>query len=353
MPAMNAFAPQGMLHEGWSAQADDYALTCGWGGNGQSLFVGDVAGGLYAFRADSGELIWDQKESHQGGLLAMAVHPDGDRLATSGQDGSVMIWNADTGDRLHTFQPGKGWVEHLAWSGHGEQLAVASGRYVHIYNSSGEEEWRSNVHPSTVSAISWSKPDELASACYGRVTFFNLIERKENQKLEWQGSLISMVLSPDGDIVACGSQDNSVHFWRRTTGLDAEMTGYPGKPSQLAFDRSGRFLATGGSDQIIVWNFQGNGPEGSLPGQLVLHPEPISSLAFANQGLVLASGSRDGSVFVWFLDKNGDGNPLGGAFVGERISDVCWKPDDSALAAIDAQGGIHVWAFKVRDVKNS
>ena len=90
------------------------------------------------------------------------------------------------------------------------------------------------------------------------------------------------------------------------------MTGYPGKPSQLAFDPSGHYLATGGSDQIIIWNFQGNGPEGSIPGHLSLHLEPISSLSFANQGLVLASGSRDGSVFVWFIDQNGDGNPLGG-----------------------------------------
>ena len=55
-----------------------------------------------------------------------------------------------------------------------------------------------------------------------------------------------MVLSPDGGIVACGSQDNSVHFWRRSTGQDSEMFGYPGKPSALAFDDTGTLLATGG-----------------------------------------------------------------------------------------------------------
>ena len=348
MPDLNAFAPQGMLHKGWSAQANDYALSCGWGHNGKTLLVGDVAGGIYAFKAESGEVIWQKKETHQGGLLSLSIHPNGDRFATSGQDGTVVIWDGETGDVLHSIQPGKSWVEHLAWSANGERLAIAAGRYVHIYNKEGIEEWKTNAHPSTVSAISWSKPNELASACYGRVTFFNVTKQQEDQKLEWQGSLVSMVLSPDGDIVACGSQDNSVHFWRRSSGLDAEMTGYPGKPSQLAFDQSGHYLATGGSDQIIIWNFQGNGPEGSIPGHLALHLEPISSLAFANQGLVLASGSRDGSVIVWFIDQNGDGNPLGGAFVGERVSEVCWKPNDSALAAIDAQGGINVWKFKIR-----
>ena len=170
----------------------------------------------------------------------------------------------------------------------------------------------------------------------------------QSRRVVFLGSLISMVLNPEGNIVACGSQDNSVHFWRRNTGLDAEMTGYPGKPSELAFDQSGQFLATGGSDQITVWNFDGDGPEGTYPSKLLLHPESITSLAFSNQGKVLASGSKDGSVFVWLLDQHGDGSPLGGAFVDERISGLRWHPSDSSLAAIDANGGIHVWKFKVR-----
>ena len=348
MSDLKAFAPQGMLHEGWTAQVDDYALDCGWTDAGRHLLVADVAGGLSLFSGDSGELIWQKKELHQGGLLALAIHPNGDRFATSGQDGSVQIWTCSEGELLHSLQPGKAWVEHLAWSKDGHHLAVAASKTVHIYRHDGSERWRTEQHPSTVSAVSWSKPDELATACYGQVAFYDITRQQIGQKLQWQGSLISMVLSPGGDIVACGSQDNSVHFWRRSTGLDAEMTGYPGKPSQLAFDQSGRFLATGGSDQIIVWNFQGEGPEGSLPGQLVLHPEPISTLAFAHEGLILASGSRDGSVFVWLLDQNGDGNPLGGGFTGERISSLSWHPDDTAVAAIDANGGVAVWPFKIR-----
>ena len=106
-----------------------------------------------------------------------------------------MIWDGETGDVLHSIQPGKSWVEHLAWSANGERLAIAAGRYVHIYNKEGIEEWKTNAHPSTVSAISWSKPNELASACYGRVTFFNVRKHQEDQKLEWQGSLVSMVLA--------------------------------------------------------------------------------------------------------------------------------------------------------------
>ena len=68
-----------------------------------------------------------------------------------------------------------------------------------------------------------------------------------------------MVLSPDGDIVACGSQDNSVHFWRRSSGQDSMMSGYRGKPSALAFDSSGMLLATSGGESATVWCFEGDG----------------------------------------------------------------------------------------------
>ena len=83
-------------------------------------------------------------------------------------------------------------------------------------------------------------------------------------------------------------------------------------------------------------------------------PGDASSFSILDQrttnrlGLILASGSRDGSVFVWLLEQNGDGNPLGGGFTGERINSLSWQPDDTAVAAINANGGVAVWPFKIR-----
>ena len=348
MPDLKVFKPQGMLHEGWTAQVDDYALTCGWVHNGEALLVGDVCGGLYLFDGLTGEINWKTNDIHNAGLLAVAIHPNKPIFATAGQDGSLIIWNSEKNVVVKSIELGHSWVEHLQWSPDGQYLAVSMSRFAYVFGINGEEKWRSSQHKSTISAIAWSSRSELATSSYGQVTFFDVIQDSINQKLEWQGSLVSMVLSPDGDVVACGSQDNSVHFWRRSTEKDAEMTGYAGKPSQLAFDQTGKFLATGGSEQITVWNFQGDGPEGTLPGQLLLHTEPISSLSFANQGSLLASGARDGSVLVWFLDKYGDGNPLGGVFVGERISCIAWKPDDNAIATVNSSGWVGMYKFKLR-----
>ena len=348
MPDLNVFKPQGMLHEGWTGQVDDYALTCGWIHNGDSLLVGDICGGLYLFDGFTGQIKWTKKDIHEASLLAIAIHPSKPFFATAGKDGRLIIWHSQKSDFVKTIELGRGWVEHLYWSPDGKYLAASMSRQVYVFDVDGGEIWRSSQHKSTVSAIAWSSCSEIATASYGGVTFFDVTRGSLNQKLEWQGSLISMVLSPDGDVVACGSQDNSVHFWRRSTEMDAEMTGYPGKPSQLAFDQTGAFLATGGSDQVTVWTFEGDGPEGTLPGQFGLHSEPISSLSFANYGPLLASGSRDGSVLIWFLDQCGDGDPLGGVFSGEKISSMAWSPDDNAIATVNANGGVAVYKFKLR-----
>ena len=299
--------PQGVLKKGWSAQVDDYAIANDWAQQGNVLVVGDSAGGVFGFEGSSGSTLWKQSGSHDGGLLAIKMHPDGNKFATVGQDGRLLIWNAIDGDIIHNIKIGNSWAESLEWSTDGKWLAISMSRYVHVYSVDGYEAWRSSKHPSTVSAIAWSGSKEIATACYGQVTFLDASTGDLQQKFEWKGSLVSMVLSPDKDVVACGSQDNTVHFWRRSTSQDSMMSGYPGKPSILEFDKAGKVLATSGGESVTVWSFDGKGPEGTNPGMLKLHIKPITALSFASSGLVLASGARDGAVFVWDLKSNGNG----------------------------------------------
>ena len=346
MSGLNVDRATGVLRRGWSAAVGDYAIAGGWTRRGEVLVVADAAGGVYAFNGKSGRSAWTGHGAHDGGVLAMAIHPSGTTFATAGQDGRVLVWDVAEGRPKQVIDLGLGWVDNVAWSPDGRWLAASCSRQVRAYGADGGEAWRSDDHPSTVSAIAWSGAGELATACYGRVAFFDASTGKLRQKLEWKGSLVSMVLSPDGDIVACGSQDNSVHFWRRSTGQDSMMSGYPGKPSALAFDDTGTLLATGGGDRVTVWSFLGGGPEGTHPGFLDLHVEPVTTLAFARRALRLASGGRDGAVVVWSLRRDGEGDPIGAAIVPDVVAELHWRPDGRALAALDARGGVTAWRIR-------
>lgn len=124
------------------------------------------------------------------------------------------------------------------------------------------------------------------------------------------------------------------------------MSGYAGKPSALAFDGTGSLLATGGGEAVTVWSFQGDGPEGTRPGILELHVQPVTALSFAWRGMRLASGARDGAVVVWGLGSDGQADPVGAALVDDVVAELAWRPDDRALAALDARGGVTVWRVR-------
>ena len=115
MPGLSLERPVGALRTGWSALVGDYAIAGDWTCNGDLLMVGDSAGGVYAFDGKSGATSWQHPEIHDGGLLALAIQPGGDLLATTGQDGRIRIWNPLDGQVIHMLELGRGWVE--MWNG--------------------------------------------------------------------------------------------------------------------------------------------------------------------------------------------------------------------------------------------
>lgn len=96
--------------------------------------------------------------------------------------------------------------------------------------------------------------------------------------------------SPNGERLATGDQDASVHFWLVKKGTDLMMSGYPRKVRELAWDRTGSWLATGGGFQIIVWDCSIS-PEGTEPLVLEHHEVPLCKLAYQRRGNLLASAS--------------------------------------------------------------
>ena len=342
---MNEPLPMGDLRRGWRAEVADYAIAGGWACDGELLLVADATGVVSAFAGGTGERAWYRPSTHDHGLLTLALAPAGDCFATAGEDGVVNTFDARSGELRSRAQLAQDWIEHLDWAPDGDRIIATAGRHVYALDREGAVLWQSSAHASTVSAIDWTPAGEVLTASYGQVRFIDpqTGAELEDERLSWRGSLLSLAVSPDGDIIACGSQDNTVHFWRRISGQDSMMSGYAQKPGVIAFDREGHLLATNGGESVTVWSFSNGGPEGTAPGVHELHRAAVKALAFAHRGLRLASADKDGGVIVWSLKKDASGGPTGADLVHGTVEALYWRDDDTALAAIDGSGGVTVW----------
>jgi WD40 repeat protein len=281
-------------------------------------------------------------DAHAGGVLGVSLAPDGSHFVTCGQDAHAKLWTA-RGELVSELPGGGGaWVEHVAWSPARDCIATASGKQIRLWTLRGELNTDFEPLASTVSSLAFRADGSgLAATCYGGVHIFPLVSGAKRRHLAWKGSLISLAWSPDAKVIACGSQDSSVHFWRLSSGQDSEMRGYPSKPKALAWDRESRLLATAGDSVITLWDFRGKGPEGTEPTQLHAHIGTCTRLMFSPRSSLLASGGKDSTILLWEPRKQK--TPVAYAMLDEEVTGLAWDPESRSLVGSDARGTICAW----------
>ncbi|HEX3482443.1 MAG TPA: hypothetical protein VHT91_45825 [Kofleriaceae bacterium] len=280
--------------------------------------------------------------AHDGPVQSMAWQPQRDALVTTGQDGAARLWESPFDTARELIAPGASWADHACWSPTGDRAAVALGTRAHVLSADGVTAVTEPV-PSTIAGLAFTPSGKsLGAACYGGVQLFDPATGRPTRKLEWKGSTLSIAFAPDGSTVACGCQDNSVHFWRIASGKDAQMCGYPAKPRDIAFSHDGRWLVTGGDVTICLWPFDRRGPEGRTPVQLKGHQDLVTALACAPLVEMLLSGARDGTVALWAPPKLTA--PLAVSRLTGKVTHVAWGTDLAAQllrwAASDEHGRV-------------
>lgn len=324
------------LVEAWRTDAGDWIRKLALSPDGERLAVGTAAGELLVASAKSGEPSW-RRTLLAGAVLDVDWSPRGDRLVVAGEDDDARICSAVDGAVMASLPGRAAWVEQAAWSSTGEHVAAASGPVVRIFDADGRPHLETEDHESTVAAMQWSGDgSRIATASYGGLHVWAVAPGARSRNFPWKGSLISLAWSPGGKVIACGTQECGVRFWRLASGSASEMKGYPQKPRALAWDSRGRWLATGGAPIVLVWDFSGRGPEGTRPIQLAGHEEPISALAFAPHTERLVSGSQDGSLLVW--EPGRSRKPVARARLDGEVTDLVWDRSCERAYAAAADG---------------
>jgi len=323
----------------WRVTVSDHVIAMTWSPDGKHLAVAAVSGPITVIDAASGRVNHTLPGHHFG--TTSVVWIDSSTVASGGQDGSVRLWDIQTGVNRLTLEAGSKWVERLAVSPCGTYFASAAGKTVRIWDPAGGLIRDFSNHASTVTDIVW-KPSglELTSSSYGGVLMWSPSCDIPVRQFEWKGSVLRLAWSADGQFLATGDQDSTVHFWIDATGQDLHMFGYPMKVQHLAWDERSQFLATGGGFQVTVWDCSGDGPEGTMPLSLKSHASSatITALAFQRKGPLLVSGGSDGKLVLWRPEK--DKRPVYEVKQDSGITQTVWSNGDDRLAVGGESGEV-------------
>lgn len=254
---------------------------------------------------------------HAGAILSAAS--DGTTLLTGGDDGKVVLTDASGKNQTIATDDKRRWIDHVA-CGQDGALAWSAGKTAFVRTAKGETKSLDVV--STVGGLAFApKGFRLAIAHYNGATlwFPNLAAKPET--LDWKGSHLGITFSPNGKFLITAMQEPTLHGWRLADSKHMRMSGYAGRVRSMAWIAGGDYLATGGSDQLILWPFTGkDGPMGKQPKMLAAHAARLAVVAGHPSQDVVAAGFADGMAL---LVRMTDGAEI-----------LVRKPGDAAITAL-------------------
>jgi WD40 repeat protein len=232
---------------------------------------------------------------HGGGILSAAS--DGAAIVTGGDDGKVFAIDAKGDSRLVATDPKRRWIDHVAVGPDGA-LAWSAGKQAFV--QSGRAAPREIEVQSTVGGLAFApKGVRLAIAHYNGVSMWFPNAQAAPDVLEWKGSHHHVAFSPNGQFVVTAMQEPALHGWRVVDAKHMRMSGYSARVRSFAWTVGGKWLATSGSEQLVMWPFQGkDGPMGKQPKMAAAFAVRATTVACHPKQEVVAVGYADGTVLL-------------------------------------------------------
>ncbi|KAB8315442.1 hypothetical protein SD81_028955 [Tolypothrix campylonemoides VB511288] len=158
-------------------------------------------------------------------------------------------------------------------------------------------------HSGTILGVTFSPDGNLIASASGDNSF--KLWKRDGTELrtftEHSSIVFAVAFSPDSQTIASASGDKTIKLWTRDGKLLNTLTGHNDYVYAVAFSPNGQMIASSSKDKTVkLWS-----RDGTLLATLKGHTADVRGIAFSPKGDIVASASWDNTVKLWKIDKTG------------------------------------------------
>lgn len=234
---------------------------------------------------------------------ATTIAAEGQRAVSGHRDGSVVLWDLETGDKLASYKRTDASIQSVTFIGDPERFAAAGNDLTVMLFDAREPAAPVRVlegHDSAVQALAYSTAGNLLASGSGdrTVKLWNPSTYGLVRTYRGHGDAVTaLAVAPDGRVLASAGLDGAIRLWSSSSNRTYRvLRGHRGRITSLAFSPDGQLLASAGDDGVVkLWEFRRGRSARSLHG----HAGEVRSVSFAPDSRRLASAGSDGIVRLW------------------------------------------------------
>ncbi len=286
---------------------------------------------------------------HAGSVDSVAITPDGRRTVSASDDTNLKVWDLETGSTVHTLSGHKNVVSAVSIFKDGQQeISASDDRTVKVWDLQAGTDIRTLAgHGGRISALAVSPDGKLAISASSDHSLKVWDLESGTQRFDLTGhadTITALAIKSNGRRAVSASNDKTLRVWDLAQGKELHvLVGHTGRVTAVALTPDETKALSAAHDRTLrLWDLQ-SGTELQI---FCGHLQAITALAVSNNGKQAASASTDQTVKVWELNNGAELRTFTAHSGG--VTAVAITPDGTRAISASDDTTLKVWRMETK-----